>query len=280
MRFPFVISIFLHIFVFLLITHGFRLSADEPLDIPPPINIEIVDIAEINQTKKIMEPIPQKEKKPEKEEPKKEAKPKIPPKAIAKPSAPVEPEQKKLAVPMPDEKAEKVEKAEVEKEKPKNPVKKPKLKDTKPIKQETNDEPFKSVLKNLIGEQPFESKEEEQEAENSEPTQVASLADRITISEMDALRKQLEGCWNVPIGARDADNLIVDVRISVNQDKTVRDVKIIDSARYKSDSFFRAAADSAVRAVLSDQCNPLILPNDKYNQWKIITFRFNPKEMF
>ena len=279
MRFPFVISIFLHIFVFLLITHGFRLSADEPMDIPPPINIEIVDIAEINQTKKIMEPVPKKDE-PEKEEPKKETKPKVPPKAIAKPSAPVEPEQKKLAVPMPDEKAEKVEKAEVEKEKPKNPIKKPKLKDTKPIKQETNDEPFKSVLKNLIGEQPFETKEEEQEAENSEPTQVASLADRITISEMDALRKQLEGCWNVPIGARDADNLIVDVRISVNQDKTVRDVKIIDSSRYKSDSFFRAAADSAVRAVLSDQCNPLILPDDKYNQWKIITFRFNPKEMF
>lgn len=278
MRFPVIISAFIHVLIIFMITHGMSFKDDDTLDVPPPINIDIVDIAEFNQTKKIAPPIPKKEEP--KEEPQERTKPKIPPKAIAKPSAPVEPERKEIAVPLPDEKAEIIEKKEETKEPPKNPVKKPTLKDTVPPKQEETDDQFKSVLKNLIGEQPFVNAETEQEQQASEPTQVATLGDRITISEMDALRRQLEGCWNVPIGARDADNLIVDVRIDVNPDRTVKSAQIEDMSRYNSDTFFRAAADSALRAVLSDACNPLILPEGKYNQWKVITFRFNPKEMF
>ena len=53
----------------------------------------------------------------------------------------------------------------------------------------------------------------------------------------------------------------------------------VDQARYASDQFFRAAADSAVRAVRNPQCSPLKLPQGKYDDWKSISIRFDPKDV-
>lgn len=288
MRFPFVLSIFLHLFALLVAVYGLPNWTNETIDIPPPILVELVEVEEKNQTTKIALP----PKQPPKEEVKKpeEDKPKPKP-SVAKPSIieENEPEISEKAVPLPDKKTKKESppKKQTKKIKPKTPLKKPKLKSTKPIQKDESKkdtDQFQSILKNLVGEdEPFsvkEDKTEDQEKAQSETSQIASLSDRMTISETDALRRQLEGCWNVPIGARDADGLVVDVKITVNPDKTVRDVKVVDQSRYNTDFFFRAAADSATRAVLSKDCNPLILPDGKHNQWKTITFRFNPQEMF
>ena len=82
-----------------------------------------------------------------------------------------------------------------------------------------------------------------------------------------------------PIGARDAKNLIVELTLDVNPDRTVANAEIVDKSRYASDSFFRAAADSAMRAVRNPRCSPLELPADKYDQWKHIDFTFDPRDM-
>ncbi|NBO19672.1 MAG: energy transducer TonB, partial [Proteobacteria bacterium] len=48
--------------------------------------------------------------------------------------------------------------------------------------------------------------------------------------------------------------------------------------KYQSDPFYRAAADAAVRAV--QRCSPLTgLPSDKYETWKQMELRFDPKYM-
>ena len=93
------------------------------------------------------------------------------------------------------------------------------------------------------------------------------------------MRRQISLCWNPPIGARDAQNLIIELLIDVNPDRTVANVDLVDKGRYGSDSFFRAAADSAIRAVRSPKCSPLELPVDKYEQWKRIDFTFDPRDM-
>jgi hypothetical protein len=98
------------------------------------------------------------------------------------------------------------------------------------------------------------------------------------MSEIDAIRRQIERCWNVPAGARDAENLIVEIRVRLNPDGSVFQAEILDTVRLASDAFYRAAAESALRAVRL--CSPLQLPPKKYNVWKIVTLRFNPKEMF
>jgi outer membrane biosynthesis protein TonB len=106
-----------------------------------------------------------------------------------------------------------------------------------------------------------------------------SLGSRLTITEEDALRRQIEQCWNPPVGARNAESLIVEVTIDVNQDRTVANAEIVDKSRYGSDPFFRAAADAAMRAVRSPKCSPLQLNPDKYDQWKHIDFTFDPRDM-
>lgn len=93
------------------------------------------------------------------------------------------------------------------------------------------------------------------------------------------MRQQIEQCWVVPAGAREAENLVVQLRVEMNPDGTVRTAEIQDRARMASDSFYRAAAESARRAVLNPRCSPLRLPPEKYNAWKTLVLNFDPKEM-
>ena len=102
----------------------------------------------------------------------------------------------------------------------------------------------------------------------------------LTISEIDAVRRQIARCWNVPAGAKDAKDLVIDIRVEMNPDATVRLARIQDTTRLGSDPFFRAAAESALRAVLNPRCSPFKLPPDKFDHWKTMTLSFNPREMF
>jgi len=102
---------------------------------------------------------------------------------------------------------------------------------------------------------------------------------QLTLSELDAIRSQIAQCWNVPAGARDARNLVVELQVEMNPDATVRNVRVVDEARMMTDAFFRAAAESALRAVRNPRCNPLRLPAEKFDTWKSFTLNFNPKEM-
>src|SRR3546814_9513743 len=64
----------------------------------------------------------------------------------------------------------------------------------------------------------------------------------------------------------------------MNPDGTVRTAEIQDRARMASDSFYRAAAESARRAVLNPRCSPLRLPPEKYNAWKTLVLNFDRSE--
>lgn len=101
----------------------------------------------------------------------------------------------------------------------------------------------------------------------------------MTVSEIDVVRRQIERCWNVPAGARDAENLVVKVRVELNIDGTPRTAAIVDDGRVRTDSFYRAAAESALRAVLNPRCHPFKLPAEKYDRWKSMTLVFNPRDM-
>jgi len=99
----------------------------------------------------------------------------------------------------------------------------------------------------------------------------------MTMSEIDAVRRQIERCWNVPAGAKDAKDLVVEIHVTLNPDGTVRETRIVDQSRVQSDSFFRTAAESATRAIL--QCQPFKLPPEKFSLWEDMTLTFNPKDI-
>ena len=96
----------------------------------------------------------------------------------------------------------------------------------------------------------------------------------------DEVQRQIEPCWNVRAGAKDAKAHVVELRIEVNPDGRVRAVQILDRGRFADDPSFRAAAEAATRAVLNPRCNPLKnLPLDTYGAWQTMTLRFDPKHM-
>lgn len=105
-----------------------------------------------------------------------------------------------------------------------------------------------------------------------------NVGEKMSMSEIDALRRQIERCWNPPAGAPEAENLVVEVQLQINQDGTVRQAQIVDTSRM-SDSYYRAAAESVLRAVKHPMCTPLKLPHEKYDLWRDTKLTFNPSEL-
>ncbi|MDR3516265.1 MAG: hypothetical protein P4M00_10630 [Azospirillaceae bacterium] len=108
----------------------------------------------------------------------------------------------------------------------------------------------------------------------------AHISGRLTMSEEDAVRHQIEGCWNIPTGAPAGKGSgSVTIRLALNPDGTILRASIVDTARMATDSFYRAAAESALRAVLNPKCSPLHLPPEKYDTWKDMTLSFDPRDV-
>jgi hypothetical protein len=107
----------------------------------------------------------------------------------------------------------------------------------------------------------------------------APLGSQLSASEMDMVREQISRCWNIPAGARDATDLVVEIRVVVLPDGNVQQATIVDQGRVAADPFFRAAAESARRAFFNPACRPLRLPPDKYEIWKDMTVAFSPKDV-
>ncbi len=110
--------------------------------------------------------------------------------------------------------------------------------------------------------------------------QRTDIGPKLTISEIDLVRQQIHKCWNLPAGAKDAQNMQISIRIGMNPDGTVRTARILNAARMSSDPFYRTMAESALRAVLNPMCQPFKLPPEKYERWKSMKLNFDPREMF
>ncbi len=110
------------------------------------------------------------------------------------------------------------------------------------------------------------------------PVRRAAIGNQITLSEVDAIRHQIEKCWLVPAGARDARDLVITVQFSLKPDGSLKRQPVVLGRDRMDDGFFRTAAESALRAV--QRCTPLKnLPTSKYGRWQDITLTFNPREM-
>jgi colicin import membrane protein len=95
-------------------------------------------------------------------------------------------------------------------------------------------------------------------------------------TEIDALRAQIQACWNPPAGAVEAKELIVKVRLLLNQDGTLTGEPIL--LNHGGHPIFQVAAESAMRAI--KRCQPYKLPIAKYNIWKDVEVTFDPRDMF
>jgi outer membrane biosynthesis protein TonB len=106
------------------------------------------------------------------------------------------------------------------------------------------------------------------------------IGETLTATQIDLIRQTIRKCWHFPAGLKNAEELIVDIKMSLDPNGNVKTAEITNKGRLKSDPNFRVAAEYAHRAVLDPDCNPLPLPKEKYEEWKELELSFNPRDMF
>lgn len=280
-----IFSAILHAAVLAIAYFGLPEMFGSDVVIEQPVPVEVVTIAEVTnaptpepEPAAEPEPLPEPPPEPPKAEPPPEPpKPEPvrapePPEPEPTPEPEPEPAVVAAAAPLPKPEPPPVPAADKVKPKPKPP----------PPDQLASVLKTVEKLKREAREEPPPEKKVVATRQPPGPPRAFDPAEAVTISEKDAIRRHFERCWNVPAGARDAANLIVDIRVSVNPDGWVRAAEIVDIEKMQTDPFYRSAAESARRAVLNPRCRslkPLNLPVKKYDQWKHMTITFNPKEM-
>jgi len=226
--------------------------------LPTAVSVEIVPIGQTNIKPKDLK----------KKDKTKEAKPATAKKSrSASKSNKAAKKTKPKAIPTPKKKVAKKPKQQ---EKPKEKPKKPAKSDLSSILRSVAD-----AAKRQQGDQNVPSNQDQKRAisDNYNPSLPMAM------SEIDAIRSQFVQCWNIPAGAKNAHDLKIVVDIRLQSNGRVTQVELAkEKSRYYSDSFFRAAADSAMRAVR--RCSPLKnLPTAKYETWRYIQLTFNPHDL-
>lgn len=203
--------------------------------------------------------------------------------------------EKLESVPMPDKKKEKINIEEEKQQKPseelKNkklekiiePKKKPTFEETK-IKQVSEYEKKELFDPNSIAALIDKSKEDLGET-NKKTNKISQSEDlsmdssNLTLSEEDALKAQIFGCWSIPLGLPYNENLLVRIKLKLKPDGTLIRSEILDHARMNTpgQGFYKVLAESALRAI--QLCQPLKVPTSGYERWKDLQLNFDPREM-
>ena len=203
--------------------------------------------------------------------------------------------EKLESIAMPDKKKEKVQLEEEKKQKP-----------SKQIKKDKNLKKITSLIKPNIKDVKVKQVSEFEKKELFDPNNIAALIDKsmedfgetnkkknkisqsqdssmdnskLTLSEEDALKAQIFGCWSVPLGLPYNENLLVRIKLKLKPDGTLIKTEILDHARMNmpGQGFFKVLAESALRAV--QLCQPLRVPTSGYERWKDLQLNFDAREM-
>ena len=259
------ISSGLHIFLVLITALTFPFIAKKPIDLPPLISIELIQITDKTnipfapKAKKIIEKVKEKEKLVSEQ---------APPKQVKK--------EKPDAIPLPDQNQKIVKKPEKDVQNPE------KIDDE--VKQVSEFEKDELFDPNNIAALIDKSKEELAETTNktdkiTQSNQKNITTSALTLSEEDALKAQIFGCWSIPLGLPYNENLLVRIKLSLKPDGTVINSEILDHARMNKpgQGFYKVLAESALRAIRL--CQPLRVPTTGYERWKDLQLNFDAREM-
>ena len=96
----------------------------------------------------------------------------------------------------------------------------------------------------------------------------------VGIEDIARIQEHVSKCWAPPIGAAGNDTLKVDIFVAVDEQGNVKRAETFDKMRFNLDSYFKASAVAARRAII--ECSPLPIPAEKYEQLKEFTFSFDP----
>ena len=278
-----IISSVLHGALIFITAMSLPFLAKKPLDIPPIVSVELIQIAEKTnipfapKAKKIIEKVKEKEKKLVSEQ----APPKKVKKTKTKTVVSVEQNEKvdnktPEAVPLPEKTVKKIE---TKKENKQNPDKL-----DEEVKQVSEFEKKEFVdldnIAKLIDKAKIESADEIKKNNDITQDQDRNIENTgLTLSEEDALKAQIFGCWSIPLGLPYNENLLVRIKLMLEPDGSVTKTEILDHARMNKpgQAFYKVLAESALRAV--KLCQPLRVPTTGYERWKELQLNFDAREM-
>ena len=259
-------SITFHSALVLLTILSLPFMLREPVDLPPIFSVELIQISDktkIPYAPKARKLIEEKKKIEEERMVSEQA----PPAAKAK--------EKPDRIPLPND----------QKEEKKIIKKKQNPEEIKPqIRQASEFEKKEIVDTNQIAALIDKAKEKEavEQKKTSKVTQSSrknSFASGLTLSQEDALRAQIFGCWSVPLGLPYDKDLLVRIKLQLKKDGTIMKSEILDHQRMNKpdQKFYKVLAESALRAV--KLCQPLRVPTTGYERWKDLQLNFDAREM-
>ena len=259
-------SITFHSVLVLLTVLSLPFMLRDPIDLPPIVSVELIQITDktsIPYAPKARKIIEETKKKEEERLVSEQA----PPAAKAK--------EKPDRIPLPNEKKE--EKKIIKKKQ--NPE------EVKPeIRQASEFEKKEIVDTNQIAAlidkaKELEAVEQKKTDKVTQSSRKNSFATGLTLSQEDALRAQIFGCWSVPLGLPYDEDLLVRIKLQLKKDGTIMKSEILDHQRMNrpDQKFYKVLAESALRAVRL--CQPLKVPPTGYDKWKELQLNFNPTEM-
>ncbi len=278
-----IISSVFHVLLIVVTAMSLPFLTKKPLDIPPIVSVELIQISEKTnvpfapKAKKIIEKVKEKEKLVSEQAPPKKVK-KTKTKTVVSPDQ----KNKKIenqtpeAIPLPDKTVKKIKTIEENKQNPE--------KVDKEVKQVSEFEKKDLFDPNNIAALIDKSKEETAEVikknnDISQDQQKNIENTGLTLSEEDALKAQIFGCWSIPLGLPYNENLLVRIKLKLKPDGSVTKTEILDHARMNKpgQGFYKVLAESALRAV--KLCQPLRVPTTGYERWKELQLNFDAREM-
>ena len=261
-----IISTAVHILFIFITAMSLPFLAKKPIDLPPIISVELIQITDKTnipfapKAKKTIEKIKEKEKKLVSEQ--------APPKKVKK----IKPD----SVPMPDDKIKKVEKPKDDKQNPEKIDN-----EVKQVSEFEKEELFDpNNIAALIDKSKEEAASEVNKTDQITQDQTKNFENTgLTLSEEDALKAQIFGCWSIPLGLPYNENLLVRIKLELKPDGSVSKSEILDHARMNKpgQGFYKVLAESALRAV--KLCQPLRVPSTGYERWKELQLNFDAREM-
>ena len=279
-----VISFGLHIFLVVITAMSLPFLAKKPIDLPPIISVELIQITDKTnipfapKAKKIIEKVKEKEKKliSEQAPPKKIKKTKT--KTVVSLDKKLEKidNQKPESLPLPEKTVKKIETKKETKQNPEKVV--TEVKQVSEFEKKDIFDP--SDIAALIDKSKTESAETNKKLDKITQDQDKEMDfGGLTLSEEDALKAQIFGCWSIPLGLPFNEDLLVRIKLQLEPDGSIIKTEILDHARMNrpGQGFYKVLAESALRAI--KLCQPLRVPSTGYERWKDMQLNFDAREM-
>ena len=260
-------SFVLHTAMIVLTALSLPFMMRTPVDLPPIVSVDLIQISDVTnipfapKAREVLEKIKKEEERVVSEQ--------APPSDKKK--------EKPDRIPLPDD-LDKEKKEIVKKKQNPKEVKELIRQDSEFEKKELFDPNQIAALIDKSKQESAETLKKDQKLTQSS-VKKTSFTQGLTLSEEDALKAQIFGCWSLPLGLPYEENLLVRIKLRLRPDGTILRSVILDHERMNKpgQGFYKVLAESALRAVRI--CQPLRVPPTGYERWKDLQLNFNANEM-